>query len=74
MILSLVVRSWHLTTGTGFNLKGGLWNRVAAARGTGNAVELGWQLGFGFEAKLTWRSVGEVHHRIYRGVEGVRKD
>jgi hypothetical protein len=27
VILSPMVRPWLLTTGTGFNLKGGLWNR-----------------------------------------------
>jgi hypothetical protein len=47
---------------------------VAAAGGTGDVVELGWQLGFGFEAKLTWGDVGEVHPSLYRGVGGVRKD
>jgi hypothetical protein len=43
---------------TVFNLKGGLWNRVAATRGTSDVVELGWRLGFGFEVKLVWRGVG----------------
>jgi hypothetical protein len=37
-------------------------------------VELGWQLGFGFEAKLAWGCVGEVLSSLYRGVGGVRKD
>jgi hypothetical protein len=37
-------------------------------------VELGWRLGFGFEAKLIWGYVGEVHPSLYRGVGGVRKD
>jgi hypothetical protein len=46
------------------NLKGGLWNRG----GSGDVVELGWQLGFGFEAKLTWGDVGEVHPSLYRGI------
>jgi hypothetical protein len=47
---------------------------VAAARGTGDVVELGWWLGFGFEAKLAWGDMGEVHPSLYRGVEGVQKD
>jgi hypothetical protein len=37
-------------------------------------VELGLWLGFGFEVKLAWRSMGEVHPSLYRGVIGVRKD
>jgi hypothetical protein len=37
-------------------------------------VELGWPLGFGFEAKLEWRAVGEVHLSLYSFVGGVRKD
>jgi hypothetical protein len=47
---------------------------VAAARGTGDVVELGWQPGFGFEAKLTRGDVGEVHPCLYRGIGGVWKD
>jgi hypothetical protein len=47
---------------------------VVAARGTDDVVELGWQLGFGFEAKLTWGDMGEVHPSLYRCVGGVRKD
>jgi hypothetical protein len=43
-------------------------------RGTGNVMELGWQLGFGFEVKFAWRSVGEVHPSLYRGVGVVWKD
>jgi hypothetical protein len=31
-------------------------------------VELRWWLGFGFEAKLAWRGVGEVHPNLYGGV------
>jgi hypothetical protein len=46
---------------------------VAAARGTGDVVELGWQLGFSFEAKLMWGDVGEVHPSLY-SVIGVRED
>jgi hypothetical protein len=42
-------------------------------RGTSDLVELGWQLGFGFEAKLEWRDVGEVHPSLYGGVGGVQK-
>jgi hypothetical protein len=42
-------------------------------RGTGNVVELGWRLGFDFEAKLTWGDIGEVHSRLYRGVGGIRR-
>jgi hypothetical protein len=34
-------------------------------------VELEWQLGFGFEAKLAWRGMGEEHPSLYRGVGGV---
>jgi hypothetical protein len=30
---------------------------VAATRGTSDVVEFGWQLGFGFEAKLMWEDV-----------------
>jgi hypothetical protein len=37
-------------------------------------VELGWRLGFGFEAKLVWRDIGEVHPSLYRGVGGVQND
>jgi hypothetical protein len=37
-------------------------------------VELGWRLGFDFEAKLAWRCVGEVHPSLYRGVGGVQID
>jgi hypothetical protein len=47
---------------------------VVIARVTGNVLELGWQLGFGFEAKLTWGDVGEVHPSLYRGVGGVWKN
>jgi hypothetical protein len=31
-------------------------------------VELGWHLEFGFEGKLAWGCVGEVHPSLYRGV------
>jgi hypothetical protein len=44
---------------------------VAAARGTDDVVEFGWQLGFSFEAKLAWGCLGEVHLSSYRGVSGV---
>jgi hypothetical protein len=37
-------------------------------------VELGWWLGFGFEVKLAWGCLGEVHPRLYRGVGGVHMD
>jgi hypothetical protein len=37
-------------------------------------VELGWQLGFCFEAKLVWRGRREVHLSLYRGVGGAQKD
>jgi hypothetical protein len=47
---------------------------VAAATGSGDVVELGWQLGFGFEVKLAWGCMGEVHLSLYRAVGGVRKD
>jgi hypothetical protein len=47
---------------------------VAVARGTDDLVELGWRLEFGFEAKLAWGDMGEVHPSFYRGVGGVRKD
>jgi hypothetical protein len=47
---------------------------VAAARGTGDVVELGRRLEFDFEVKLAWRGVGEVHPSLHRGVETVRKD
>jgi hypothetical protein len=61
-------------TGMGFNLKGDFGTMVAAARGTGDVVELGWCLEFGFEEKLMWGDVGEVHPSLYRGIRGVRKD
>jgi hypothetical protein len=47
---------------------------VVAARGTGDMVELGWQLGFGFGRKLAWGCVEEVHPSLYRGVGGLRND
>jgi hypothetical protein len=47
---------------------------VTAARGTGDVVELGWRLRFGFEAKLVWRGMGEVHSSLHRGVAGVQND
>jgi hypothetical protein len=37
-------------------------------------VELGWWLGFGFERKLAWGCMGEVHISLYRGVGVVLKD
>jgi hypothetical protein len=37
-------------------------------------VELGWLLGFGFEAKLAWGDVGNVHPSLYKGVGDVRND
>jgi hypothetical protein len=40
---------------------------VAVMRGTSDVVELGWQLGFGFEAKLAWGCMGGR-----RSLEGVR--
>jgi hypothetical protein len=40
---------------------------VAAARGTSDVMELGWQLGFDFEAKLAWRAWGRCT-RAYIGV------
>jgi hypothetical protein len=43
-------------------------------RSTGDVVELGWQLEFGFNGKLAWRYVEEVHPSLYRGVGGVWKD
>jgi hypothetical protein len=47
---------------------------VAAVRGTGDVVELGQWLGFGFVVKLAWTDVWEVNPSLYRGVGGVRKD
>jgi hypothetical protein len=47
---------------------------MVAARDTGDAVELGWRLGFGFEVKLAWRCLRKVHPSLYRGVGGVRMD
>jgi hypothetical protein len=44
------------------------------ARSTDDVVELGRRLGFGFEGKLAWGCVEEVHPSLYRGVGGVRKD
>jgi hypothetical protein len=43
-------------------------------RDISDVMELGWHLGFGFEAKLTWGDVGEVHPSLYRGIGGVQKD
>jgi hypothetical protein len=37
-------------------------------------VELRWRLEIGFEAKLAWWGMGEVHPSLCRGVGGVRKD
>jgi hypothetical protein len=37
-------------------------------------VELGWWLEFGFEGKLAWGCMEEVHPGLYRSVGGVRKD
>jgi hypothetical protein len=42
--------------------------------GIDDVVELGWRLGFCFEAKLAWGCMGEVHLSLYRGVGGGRKD
>jgi hypothetical protein len=47
---------------------------MAVVRGTGDVVKLGWWLGFGLDAKLTWGDVGEVHPNLYRGIGGVQKD
>jgi hypothetical protein len=44
------------------------------ARSTGDVLELGWRLGFGFEGKLARGCMEEVHPGLYRGVGGVRKD
>jgi hypothetical protein len=32
------------------------------------------RVGFGFEVKLAWECVGEVHLSLYSGVGGVRND
>jgi hypothetical protein len=34
-------------------------------------VEVRWRLGFGFEGKLEWGCIEEVHPSLYRGVGGV---
>jgi hypothetical protein len=47
---------------------------VAATRAATMVVELDWRLGFGFEVKLAWGDVGEVHPSLYRGVGGVQRD
>jgi hypothetical protein len=47
---------------------------LAVVRDTGDMVELGWRLGFSFEAKLAWGDMWEVHPSLYRGVGGVQKD
>jgi hypothetical protein len=40
-----------LTTGTGFNLEGGVWNRGGGDESApATVVGLGWWLGFSFEA------------------------
>jgi hypothetical protein len=36
-------------------------------------VEFDWRLGFGFEAKLVWGDMGEVHPSLCRSVGVVRK-
>jgi hypothetical protein len=60
---------------TGFNLEGGVWNRGGGdERAAVTVVELRWRLGFGFEVKLAWRCMGEVHPTLYRGAGRVRKD
>jgi hypothetical protein len=41
--------------------------------GSDNGGELGWRLEFGFEGKLVWGCMGEVHPSLYRGVGGVQK-
>jgi hypothetical protein len=44
-------------------------------RGTSDVVELGWQLGFGFEAKLTWGDLGRCTHAYighWRSPKGLR--
>jgi hypothetical protein len=45
---------------------------VATTTGTSDVMELGWQVGFGFEVKLDGDAWG--HLSLYRGVGGVRKD
>jgi hypothetical protein len=40
---------------------------VATARGTGDMAKLRWQVGFGFEVKLAWGCMGEVHLSLCRG-------
>jgi hypothetical protein len=42
--------------------------------GTDDVVEPMWRLRFGFEVKLVWKDVGEVHRSLYREVGGVQKD
>jgi hypothetical protein len=43
-------------------------------RAATTVVEVGRRLGFGFEGKLAWGCVEEVHPGLYRGVGGVQKD
>jgi hypothetical protein len=63
---------WLLMTGTVFNLVGGVWNRGGGdERAMVSVVELRLWLGFGFEVKLAWGCIGEVHPNLYRGVGGV---
>jgi hypothetical protein len=41
---------------------GGLWNRGGGDDGAAAmVVKLGWWLEFGFEGKLAWGCMGEVH-------------
>jgi hypothetical protein len=62
-------------TGTGFNLVGGLRNRGGDnERAMTMVVDLGWRLGFGFEVKLAWGCMGEVHPNLYRAVGRVQID
>jgi hypothetical protein len=44
---------------------------MAATRALATVVELGWWLGFGFEVKLAWGCLREVHPSLYKGVRGV---
>jgi hypothetical protein len=55
-----------LTTGMGFNLEGGVWNRGGGGeRVVAMVVELRWRLGFGFKVKLAWVCVRGVRPILY---------
>jgi hypothetical protein len=62
-------------TDMGFNLVGGLRNKGGSGeRAMAMVVKLVWRLWFGFEAKLVWGCMGEVHLNLYRAVGRVQNN